>query len=169
VSQTGDPTPTGPIKGAAAFRTIGEVADDLDLPAHVLRFWESKFAQLKPLKRRGGRRYYRPEDIVLLRRIRQCLYQDGYTIRGVQKLLGVETGEGRAAIDPAAGPSLFPLDAGPDPAPSEDEPASADIPARRPRRRPAKPDTTAALEEIRREMLEARALLEGLLRRPKVP
>ncbi len=73
-------------KRASAFRTIGEVADDLDLPAHVLRFWESKFPQLKPLKRGGGRRYYRPEDIALLRRIRQCLYQDGYTIRGVQKL-----------------------------------------------------------------------------------
>src|SRR6185437_12121083 len=75
-------------KRASAFRTIGEVAEDLDLPAHVLRFWESKFPQLKPLKRGGGRRYYRPEDISLLRRIRQCLYQDGYTIRGVQKLLG---------------------------------------------------------------------------------
>ncbi len=115
MSETGEPAPTGPAKGASAFRTIGEVADDLDLPAHVLRFWESKFAQLKPLKRRGGRRYYRPEDIVLLRRIRQCLYQDGYTIRGVQKLLGVSAGAGAAATDPAAAPSLFPLESGPDP------------------------------------------------------
>ena len=87
VSETGEPAATRPAKSALAFRTIGEVADDLDLPAHVLRFWESKFPQLKPLKRAGGRRYYRPDDIVLLRRIRQCLYQDGYTIRGVQKLL----------------------------------------------------------------------------------
>jgi DNA-binding transcriptional MerR regulator len=74
-------------KSAAAFWTTGEVADALDLPAHVLRFWESRFAQIKPLKRAGGRRYYRPQDVDLLRRIRQCLYQEGYTIRGVQKLL----------------------------------------------------------------------------------
>ncbi len=76
-----------PAKSAAAFRTISEVAEELDVPPHVLRFWESKFPQLKPLKRGGGRRYYRPEDVVLLRRIRQCLYQDGYTIKGVQRLL----------------------------------------------------------------------------------
>jgi len=81
-------------KSDSAFRTIGEVAENLDVPAHVLRFWESKFPQLKPLKRGGGRRYYRPEDILLLRRIRQCLYQEGYTIRGVQKLLGGGTGGG---------------------------------------------------------------------------
>ncbi|MFO1129417.1 MAG: MerR family transcriptional regulator [Rhodospirillales bacterium] len=74
-------------KSATAFRTIAEVAFDLQLPAHVLRFWESKFAQIKPLKRRGGRRYYRPEDVDLLRQIRTLLYTDGYTIRGVQKLL----------------------------------------------------------------------------------
>jgi DNA-binding transcriptional MerR regulator len=76
-----------PAKSAAAFRTISEVAQELDVPQHVLRFWESKFSQVKPLKRGGGRRYYRPEDVVLLRRIRQCLYQDGYTIKGVQRLL----------------------------------------------------------------------------------
>src|SRR5690349_24073635 len=74
-------------KSPAAFRTISEVAEDLDVPQHVLRFWESKFPQVKPLKRGGGRRYYRPEDVVLLRRIRQCLYQEGYTIKGVQRLL----------------------------------------------------------------------------------
>jgi DNA-binding transcriptional MerR regulator len=169
VNQTGEPAPTGPAKGASAFRTIGEVADDLDLPAHVLRFWESKFAQLKPLKRRGGRRYYRPEDILLLRRIRQCLYQDGYTIRGVQKLLGVSAGRGAAATDPVAGPSLFPLDSGVGPGAGADEPPSAGNPARRPRRRPRQPHTRAALEEIRREMLEARAMLDELMRRPKVP
>ena len=76
-----------PRKSAAAFRTISEVATELDIPAHVLRFWESKFAQVKPLKRGGGRRYYRPEDIELLRGIRELLYTDGYTIKGVQKLL----------------------------------------------------------------------------------
>jgi DNA-binding transcriptional MerR regulator len=167
VSETGEPAPTRPAKGAAAFRTIGEVADELDLPAHVLRFWESKFAQLKPLKRRGGRRYYRPDDILLLRRIRQCLYQDGYTIRGVQKLLGVTARESAAAIDPAASPSLFPLDSGPDPAAGADQPASLESMSRRSRRRPTKPDTRAALEEIRRELMEARGVLDELIRRPK--
>jgi len=167
VSETGEPAPTGPAKGASAFRTIGEVADDLDLPAHVLRFWESKFTQLKPLKRRGGRRYYRPEDVVLLRRIRQCLYQDGYTIRGVQKLLGVTAGERPAATDATRGPSLFPLDSVPDPAMSADARSSTGPAAGRLRPRPTKPDTRAALEEIRRELLEARALLDQLTRGPK--
>jgi DNA-binding transcriptional MerR regulator len=74
-------------KGPDAFRTISEVAGDLDLPQHVLRFWETRFAQIKPLKRGGGRRYYRPDDIDLLRGIRQLLYGDGYTIRGVQQIL----------------------------------------------------------------------------------
>ena len=74
-------------KSAAAFRTISEVAKELDIPAHVLRFWEGKFVQVKPMKRGGGRRYYRPEDIDLLRGIRDLLYTDGYTIKGVQKLL----------------------------------------------------------------------------------
>jgi len=74
-------------KSAAAFRTISEVAQELDLPQHVLRFWETKFNQIRPLKRGGGRRYYRPEDIILLRKIRGLLYDSGYTIKGVQKLL----------------------------------------------------------------------------------
>ncbi|MEZ5648236.1 MAG: MerR family transcriptional regulator [Alphaproteobacteria bacterium] len=78
-------------KSSAAFRTISEVASDLDVPQHVLRFWETKFTQVRPLKRGGGRRYYRPEDVDLLRRIRTLLYENGYTIRGVQKLLR-ETG-----------------------------------------------------------------------------
>jgi DNA-binding transcriptional MerR regulator len=94
-------------KSDAAFRTISEVADELDVPQHVLRFWETKFTQVKPLKRGGGRRYYRPEDVILLKRIRALLYSDGMTIRGVQKLLR-ETGakapasEAPAAIEPAA-------------------------------------------------------------------
>jgi len=79
--------PRRPAKSEAAFRTISEVSEDLEIPQHVLRFWESKFPQIKPLKRGGGRRYYRPEDVQLLRRIRDLLYKDGYTIRGVQKLL----------------------------------------------------------------------------------
>ncbi len=74
-------------KAPEAFRTISEVADELEVPKHVLRFWEAKFAHLKPMKRGGGRRYYRPEDVQLLRGIRFLLYNDGYTIRGVQKIL----------------------------------------------------------------------------------
>jgi DNA-binding transcriptional MerR regulator len=74
-------------KSPEAFRTISEVAVELDVPQHVLRFWESRFAQIKPVKRAGGRRYYRPEDVDLLRGIRTLLYSDGYTIKGVQKVL----------------------------------------------------------------------------------
>jgi DNA-binding transcriptional MerR regulator len=91
-------------KAPDAFRTISEVADELDLPQHVLRFWESRFPHIKPMKRGGGRRYYRPEDIDLLRGIRHLLYGDGYTIRGVQRILreqGVRTvqsvGHGKAS------------------------------------------------------------------------
>lgn len=76
-----------PTKSAEAFRTISEVATELDLPQHVLRFWESRFTQVRPVKRAGGRRYYRPEDIDLLKGIRALLYGDGLTIRGVQKIL----------------------------------------------------------------------------------
>src|ERR1700688_153859 len=90
-------------KSAGAFRTISEVAQELEVPQHVLRFWESKFSQVKPLKRGGGRRYYRPEDVVLLRRIRQCLYQDGYTIKGVQRLLREGAFKGDAAPPPPLG------------------------------------------------------------------
>jgi DNA-binding transcriptional MerR regulator len=75
------------MKAPDAFRTISEVAEDLDLPQHVLRFWETRFGQIKPMKRGGGRRYYRPEDIDLLRGIRLLLYSEGFTIRGVQRLL----------------------------------------------------------------------------------
>lgn len=95
-------------KGPNAFRTISEVAEDLDLPQHVLRFWETKFSQIKPLKRGGGRRFYRPEDIDLLRGIRHLLYGEGYTIKGVQKILRSEgsrfvaaIGRGEAAVEPA--------------------------------------------------------------------
>ncbi len=75
------------IKSPEAFRTISEVSEDLSLPQHVLRFWETKFSQIKPIKRGGGRRYYRPEDIDLLKGIKNLLYNDGYTIRGVQKVI----------------------------------------------------------------------------------
>jgi DNA-binding transcriptional MerR regulator len=100
-------------KSAAAFRTISEVSDELDVPQHVLRFWEGKFSQVRPLKRGGGRRYYRPEDIDLLRRIRDLLYSEGYTIKGVQRLLREgrgKNGEGDGAV-PAVVAEAAPLDA----------------------------------------------------------
>jgi DNA-binding transcriptional MerR regulator len=127
-------------KSPAAFRTISEVAEDLDVPQHVLRFWESKFPQVKPLKRGGGRRYYRPEDVVLLRRIRQCLYQEGYTIKGVQRLL--REGAVKVAGPRAAEPQLS-LAALPEPVPEE---------------------LRHALEEIRDELVEIRALLKRSMR-----
>ena len=91
-------------KGPDAFRTISEVAEGLDLPQHVLRFWETRFTQIKPLKRGGGRRYYRPDDIELLRGIRQLLYGEGYTIKGVQRILKEQgasfvIGAGKGEID----------------------------------------------------------------------
>jgi DNA-binding transcriptional MerR regulator len=144
-------------KRASVFRTIGEVAEDLDLPAHVLRFWESKFPQLKPLKRGGGRRYYRPEDIALLARIRECLYQEGYTIRGVQKLLAEGT------FEPGGGeiaPSLFPLD--PLPGPNSARPARR--PAARPTADGIDESRKALLEEARRDLVAARDLLDQLAR-----
>lgn len=88
-------------KSAEAFRTISEVSLLLDIPQHVLRFWETKFTRLKPMKRAGGRRYYRPEDVALIAHIRDLLYGQGYTIRGVQKLLREG---GMPAPNPAAPP-----------------------------------------------------------------
>ncbi len=89
-------------KAPNAFRTISEVADELHIPQHVLRFWETKFPQVKPLKRGGGRRYYRPDDILLLRRISDLLYIQGYTIKGVQRLLREGGGKLSDDIPPAA-------------------------------------------------------------------
>ena len=94
-------------KAPDAFRTISEVADDLDIPQHVLRFWETRFTQIKPMKRSGGRRYYRPDDVDLLRGIRRLLYGEGYTIRGVQRILkenGIKAVQG--LVDSAAAPAF---------------------------------------------------------------
>jgi DNA-binding transcriptional MerR regulator len=105
-------------KAPDAFRTISEVAADLDIPQHVLRFWETRFAQIKPMKRSGGRRYYRPDDVDLLKGIRRLLYGEGYTIRGVQRILkehGIKAVQGIAdqsaavsfgAVEEAVGHSL---------------------------------------------------------------
>jgi DNA-binding transcriptional MerR regulator len=104
-----DALPDGPAearlrtrKSADAFRTISEVADELHVPQHVLRFWETKFPQVRPLKRGGGRRYYRPEDVVLLRRVADLLYTQGYTIKGVQRLLREGGGALEENIPPAS-------------------------------------------------------------------
>ena len=96
-------------KAAGAFRTIGEVSQDTGLPQHILRYWETRFPQLRPLQRAGKRRYYRPEDVALIRRIDDLLNQQGYTIRGVQKLLAAEARGGAAAVVPAPAAPAAPV------------------------------------------------------------
>lgn len=113
----------GTTKSATAFRTISEVSSDLDVPQHVLRFWEGKFPQLRPLKRGGGRRYYRPEDVELLRQIQNLLYGEGYTIKGVQRLLK----DGKVDDDPGVRRSLEDAPDEPDAPQNASEDASADI------------------------------------------
>ena len=120
-------------KAPDAFRTISEVADDLDIPQHVLRFWETRFSQIKPMKRSGGRRYYRPDDVDLLRGIRRLLYGEGYTIRGVQRILkehGIASVQRLAdasavasfgAIEEAVGQSLLEDDDGAPPMDLDDD------------------------------------------------
>jgi DNA-binding transcriptional MerR regulator len=130
--------PRRPQKSDAAFRTISEVSEDLDVPQHVLRFWESRFQTIRPLKRGGGRRYYRPEDVQLLRRIRDLLYKDGYTIRGVQKLLRDQArSSSLAALDESDPPprpvssatvQLAPAPSVPAPAAPSERPATPAIP-----------------------------------------
>jgi DNA-binding transcriptional MerR regulator len=103
-------------KSEQAFRTIGELASELDVPQHILRYWESRFPQLKPLQRAGNRRYYRAADVALARRIHRLLNQDGYTIRGVQQLLAGSAGDGDSAVEAipepprASGASAIPLE-----------------------------------------------------------
>ena len=115
-------------KSPEAYRTIREVADAMDLPQHVLRFWETRFPQIRPLKRAGGRRYYRPDDIERLRLIRRLLYDEGYTIKGVQKLFkeqGVQALSGSAAFPsgpPAEQPNAAAPPAGPAKAPRQASP-----------------------------------------------
>src|ERR671938_202677 len=129
-----------PVKSPAAFRTISEVADELDVAQHVLRFWESKFPQVRPLKRGGGRRYYRPEDIELLRQIRSLLYEEGYTIRGAQKLLRAKRAK-----------------------PSTREPAEAKAPAPALPLPSARRPSPARAPELKRELQELRAGLAEVL------
>ncbi|HEY0912200.1 MAG TPA: MerR family transcriptional regulator [Bradyrhizobium sp.] len=134
-------------KAPDAFRTISEVADDLDIPQHVLRFWETRFTQIKPMKRSGGRRYYRPDDVDLLRGIRRLLYGEGYTIRGVQRILkehGIKSVQGLIDGSPST-PSFAASDvAAPHDHPEHDEDA-ADI------------DTADDEDDIEEEVVEAPA------------
>ena len=145
---SGSDAPSGRrgAKSKAAFRTISEVAGDLDVAQHVLRFWETKFHQIRPLKRGGGRRYYRPEDIELLRQIKTLLYTEGYTIKGVQRLLRQG---GVAALQNAQTP--MPADDEPEPAPARKKAAPGGL-ARRERR---------ALEHAVTELESCRRLLAG--------
>ena len=125
-------------KSADAYRTISEVAEDLGLPQHVLRFWETRFPQVKPLKRAGGRRFYRPEDVELLRAVQALLYGDGYTIKGVQRMLRDQGPKAIAAL--TAAPSTVArggtaslstwVDAAPTPGLSADDSAGSSLPDR---------------------------------------
>ena len=152
-------------KGPEAFRTISEVAEDLDLPQHVLRFWETRFGQIKPLKRGGGRRYYRPDDVDLLCGIRVLLYGEGYTIKGVQRLLK-EKGIGFVVEVGRAG-SVETLAAADEEA---DRPDAADLSsefsdvpapqALRPPVRPLPADRRKLLETALSELLEVKRLLD---------
>jgi len=161
-------------KAPDAFRTISEVADDLDIPQHVLRFWETRFAQIKPMKRSGGRRYYRPDDVDLLRGIRRLLYGEGYTIRGVQRILkehGVKSVQGLVdgstalpalglpgddAMAEHAGDEEAIVDAGEEEAAAGPGPS----PVRAPR---APPDNAASADARRLDLARLQAALQDLL------
>jgi DNA-binding transcriptional MerR regulator len=152
-------------KAAEAFRTISEVADDLGIQKHVLRFWEVKFNQIRPMKRGGGRRYYRPADMELLRGIRQLLHRDGYTIKGVQKILreqGVEAVKERVrdneAKREAAARQVQPVAS-----PSRGAPDTAQPPKSR-KKAGAKAgliDRKAVLASIIAELVQCRDILAG--------
>ncbi len=170
MSDADDPgggTRARPKKAPTAFRTISEVADELHIPQHVLRFWETKFIQVKPLKRGGGRRYYRPDDIALLRRISDLLYIQGYTIKGVQRLLREGGGKLSDDIPPATLDERAEAEAeqagGASPEPELPMPGLApSSPPARPVRSRAEADVEhlrAALRETLRDLEELRALL----------
>lgn len=152
-------------KSPSAFRTISEVADDLHIPQHVLRFWETRFPQVKPLKRGGGRRYYRPEDISLLRRISDLLYIQGYTIKGVQRLLREGDGTLTGDLPP---PDM--AERGDDPEPPESHlPAAAERvhqpqgPDREEIGSSAAPDRSPDVEALEQEVLRLRRTLDAVL------
>ncbi|MET0435953.1 MAG: MerR family transcriptional regulator [Devosia sp.] len=144
-------------KSPDAFRTISEAAEELDLPQHVLRFWETRFATIKPLKRGGGRRYYRPEDVLLLRGIRHLLYDQGFTIKGVQKILKdqgpryvIAVGEGKN-LDEII-PLIEEAQAAADEAEIEEAVLTADP--------SLDEESREKLSEVLRELLECKRILE---------
>ncbi len=145
-------------KSPDAFRTISEVAEDLELPQHVLRFWETRFNQIKPLKRGGGRRYYRPDDVALLRGIRLLLYGEGFTIKGVQRLFKEK---GSAFVVEVGRTGIVETVAATDP----EEPYGtastngADT-AQRPPSKPLTSDRRKLLETALSELLEAKRILD---------
>jgi DNA-binding transcriptional MerR regulator len=148
-------------KSPDAFRTISEAADELDLPQHVLRFWETRFSTIKPLKRGGGRRYYRPEDVLLLKGIRHLLYDQGFTIKGVQKILKDQGARAVAAIG-----SGGPIEALPPPSPELDDDAPAPVAAERdenftpPSGLAISGEARERLSAVLRDLLECKRLLE---------
>ena len=135
-------------KGPEAFRTISEAADELGVPQHVLRFWESKFSFIRPMKRAGGRRFYRPHDIAILAGVRRLLHEEGYTIKGVQRL---HREEGIKRLLEAASGALTPK---PAPAPSVAQLSPLG---------PVKPEVRGALEEALADLLRAKARLDKLI------
>jgi len=157
-------------KSPDAFRTISEVAEDLDIPQHVLRFWETRFTQIKPLKRGGGRRYYRPDDVALLKGIRRLLYGEGYTIKGLQRILkeqgprhvqaigrGAPIGAMSGAAAPVAGPGH--------PAAVSDDFADGSAERQQPYRQPVPEglDDVSILTAVMKELGECRRILEQAL------
>ena len=140
-----------PPKSAAAFRTISEVAGELDVAQHVLRFWESKFPQVRPLKRGGGRRYYRPEDVDLLRQIRSLLYEEGYTIKGAQKLLKGHKRPGAEEVDDNGSDDELAPTGHVDAAPAAAPPAAASL----------APEVRQRLRQLRDELVALRAALSA--------
>ncbi|RDJ23523.1 MerR family transcriptional regulator [Bosea caraganae] len=163
-------------KSPDAFRTISEVADDLDIPQHVLRFWETRFSQIKPLKRGGGRRYYRPDDVALLKGIRRLLYGEGYTIKGLQRILkdqgprhvqAIGRGAPIGAQVAAAVPDMLaplPLRAGPvDTDHAGEAPPSWRPEAAEPRPSAQERDDIAVLATVLAELAECQRVLRAVL------
>ena len=138
-------------KSPEAYRTIREVADSLDLPQHVLRFWETRFPQIRPLKRAGGRRYYRPDDIERLRLIKRLLYDEGYTIKGVQKLFKEQGVQALSAV------ALSPVESSTDAASAAEPHARSGVQETHSR---LADDELAALSEALAEIREAERILE---------
>lgn len=161
---TGDSEAELDSKSPDAFRTISEVAEDLDIPQHVLRFWETRFSQIKPLKRGGGRRYYRPDDVALLKGIRRLLYGEGYTIKGLQRILKEQGPRHVQAIGRGAPIGAPPAAGGPAPSPLRSIPVDIEHSGEAP---PSwQPDAVSAMPQHARQAAEERddiAVLEAAL------